>query len=810
MLWQWSPSVIAELIASAVLLALAIYVPWRDINRQARLTGVTLILACALWMLSHAIEIGLPVASYKESFVGLQLVLGTIAITFWLFYILHYLGPRKLLARRTYIISAIMPLIAILALSTNNVYGLMWTGIVIDSQNPYLPLQPSYGIIYWACMVYVAMLTLTGSFIIIWNIIRRRYGYRRESMYLLIAAALPLITAFIEVMGLLTFLKLPVGLTPWAACIGAIILIFNLPQFHLDQVIPVARDITFERIRDCILVLDKQNRVLDLNPAAEQLTGYRISDAFGLSIEQIWPHQSTPMITFNKMAEAGEKLVFERDGKQRAYDLRISTTTGSDGRLTGQVVLLTDITERKQAEEALRESNDKYRTLVESAGEGICVIQDGVLKFVNSKLAATAGLSIDEMTNKPFLDYVHPEDRDLIIERESRRIQGEVFEISYPFRAIDTLGQTKWLNLNAVLITWEGKAATLNFLMDITESRQMEEALKDSEAKYRLLADNTVDGIWLLDMNLKLMYCSPASEKQSGFTTQEIMEMSLEQYFTPESLKVVAEAFVQEIPKAEADPDYNPILTFDLEFYKKDGTAFWAECKFSIIRDKQGKPGSILVQARDITERKQYEEKLVKSYDSLKKSLNDAIDTMVKIVETRDPYTAGHQQRSADLASAIAREMKLDDTRIDQLRMAAIIHDIGKMYVPSDILSKPGKLSDIEFSLIKTHAKAGYDIVKDMDFPCSVAKVVLQHHERLDGSGYPNQLKGEDTLLEAKILAVADVIEAMASHRPYRPALGIARALEEISNNKGKLYDTDVVDTCLELFNSGKFEFKSV
>jgi len=223
-----------------------------------------------------------------------------------------------------------------------------------------------------------------------------------------------------------------------------------------------------------------------------------------------------------------------------------------------------------------------------------------------------------------------------------------------------------------------------------------------------------------------------------------------------------------------------------------------------------GKERIILLAIEDITERKLSEEKLLKSYESLKKTLNDAINTMAKIVEIKDPYTAGHQRKVADLATAIAREMKLEDTRIDQLRMAAIIHDIGKMYVPSDILSKPGKLSDIEFGLIKIHAQSGYDIVKSMDFPCSVAKTVLQHHERLDGSGYPNQIKGEDTLLEAKILAVADVIEAMAANRPYRPALGIAKALEEISKNKGKLYDPDVVDACLEIFTSGRFEFKSV
>ena len=210
----------------------------------------------------------------------------------------------------------------------------------------------------------------------------------------------------------------------------------------------------------------------------------------------------------------------------------------------------------------------------------------------------------------------------------------------------------------------------------------------------------------------------------------------------------------------------------------------------------------------DITERKLSEEKLLKSYESVKKTLSDAINTMVKIVELRDPYTAGHQQKVADLATAIAREMKLDDTRIDQLRTAAIIHDIGKIYVPSDILSRPGRLTDMEFNLIKTHSQNGYDIVKSMDFPCNVAKTVIQHHERLDGSGYPNGLKSEDTLLEAKILAVADVIEAMASHRPYRQALGIDKALEEISKNRGKLYDPEVVDACLELFKSGKFEFK--
>jgi len=152
--------------------------------------------------------------------------------------------------------------------------------------------------------------------------------------------------------------------------------------------------------------------------------------------------------------------------------------------------------------------------------------------------------------------------------------------------------------------------------------------------------------------------------------------------------------------------------------------------------------------------------------------------------------------------------MKLEETRVEHLVMAASIHDIGKMYVPSDILSKPGKLSDIEWAMIRAHAQGSYDILKDLEFSQPIALMALQHHERLDGSGYPNGLKGDQMLLESKILAVADVVEAMSSHRPYRPTLGLDQALEEISNNKGVLYDPDVVDTCVRLFREQGFKFE--
>jgi len=189
------------------------------------------------------------------------------------------------------------------------------------------------------------------------------------------------------------------------------------------------------------------------------------------------------------------------------------------------------------------------------------------------------------------------------------------------------------------------------------------------------------------------------------------------------------------------------------------------------------------------------------------KLAHELVDMVGRIVETRDPYTAGHQLKVSELATAIAREMKLTVDRIEGIRIASLIHDIGKVSIPAEILSNPIKLNEIESSLIKDHSQIGYDILKTIDFPWPVAQIIIQHHEKLDGSGYPQGLKGNKILLEAKIIGVADVVEAMSSHRPYRPTLGIDKALEEISQNRGILYDPEVVDTCLKLFREKKFKF---
>jgi len=236
----------------------------------------------------------------------------------------------------------------------------------------------------------------------------------------------------------------------------------------------------------------------------------------------------------------------------------------------------------------------------------------------------------------------------------------------------------------------------------------------------------------------------------------------------------------------------------ELEGVKRDGTKVPLEVSVSTWETQ--KETFKVVVIRDVTKQKDAMEKL-------EKTLQGAVRALSATIEKRDPYTAGHQRRVAELACAICKEIDLSEDEITGIRIAGEIHDIGKIAIPSELLTNPRKLSDVEFNMIKAHTEVGYDILKSIEFPWPIAEIVLQHHERLDGSGYPRGLSGSEILPEARIIAVADVVEAMASHRPYRSSLGINVALEEILKNSGVLYDSEMVEVCLRLFKEKRFEF---
>jgi PAS domain S-box-containing protein len=286
-----------------------------------------------------------------------------------------------------------------------------------------------------------------------------------------------------------------------------------------------------------------------------------------------------------------------------------------------------------------------------------------------------------------------------------------------------------------------------------------------------------------------------------GYSKEELIGLNYKQYTDLESGRKCFHIYLNIYKTGK------PGKIVDFDIIRKDGTRRHVESSVSLIRDPAGNPIAFRSIVRDVTERKQAEEALNQSFARLRDALSATVGATAMMVETRDPYTAGHQRRVADLGRAIALEMQLTDEQIEGIHMAGMVHDLGKISVPSEILSKPTRLTDLECRLIKTHPQAGYDILKDIAFPWPIARIVLEHHERMDGSGYPQGLTGDRALLESRILSVADVVEAMASHRPYRPGLGIDAALVEIESNRGILYDPVIVDACLKLFREKGYRF---
>jgi len=333
------------------------------------------------------------------------------------------------------------------------------------------------------------------------------------------------------------------------------------------------------------------------------------------------------------------------------------------------------------------------------------------------------------------------------------------------------------------------------------ERREARESLQESEERYRNLIESTYDLIQSVAPDGRFLFVNRAWQETLGYTKVELPRINLWKIIHPQSLSHCQEIFSQVI-KGKS------IKNIQATFVAKDGSPIQVEGNVT-GRYMGGKLIATHGFFHDITERKQAEKELRQSYKKLRKMLADIVQTVALTVEIRDPYTAGHQQRVSQLASAIAQQINLSPDQVEGIYMTAILHDIGKISVPAEILTKPGRLTEIEMNMLKTHPQVGYDILKRIDFPWPLAEIVLQHHERMDGSGYPQGLKGDEILIEARILGVADVVEAMSSHRPYRPALGIDKALEEISKNKGILYDPEVVDACLKLFKEKGFKFES-
>jgi PAS domain S-box-containing protein len=425
--------------------------------------------------------------------------------------------------------------------------------------------------------------------------------------------------------------------------------------------------------------------------------------------------------------------------------------------------------------------------------------------YVSPSVKYLRGYEPEEVMKQPATETMTPSSGDLVMRTLSEVMELEKSghrEISMsrtlPLELRRKDGTTVWTEMKFSFIRDEKQRplGIMGVTRDITERKRAEEELKQNEERYRSIFENAQEGIFRSTPEGKLIMANPAMAMIFGYESPEEMmtgvtDIARQHYVNPEDRRKLKEMI----------DEHGFIKKYEAQNNRKDGSIIWASLTMHAVRDEKGQSMYYDGIIEDITNRKQAVEKI-------RKALGATVQAIAVTVETRDPYTAGHQRRVSDLAGAIATEMNLPIDQIDGILMAAGIHDLGKISVPAEILSKPTKLTNIEFSIIKTHSQSGYDILKNIDFPWPIAKTVLEHHERMNGSGYPNGLTGDNILLESRILSVADVVESMASNRPYRPSLGIEAAMEEIEKNKGTLYDADAVDVCLRLFREKGFQLE--
>ncbi len=581
-----------------------------------------------------------------------------------------------------------------------------------------------------------------------------------------------------------------------------------------------------ENLSDVVWVIGMDLAFTYVSPSVERLLGYSVEETMGTPVEQIVTPASFEMAMRVRDEEAdrertgecdrGRSVTLElelprKDGSTVWTENRVSYLRDSGGAVIGYLGVSRDIGERKKSQEALRASEERFRAIFERSPIGAIVYDvQGLTVGANKACLDIFGLSdVSEMKGPALFGDPNSSDKAQRKLRNGKTVTGEVqIDLDLARRTglyNTTRSGTACLRLTVTPLGTDSKGLPSGYLAlveDITESKKAEEALQASEERFRGLVETTSDWVWEVDRKGVYTYASPKVSTVLGYDSQELLGKTPFDFMPPREARRVAAAFNSYMAKQE------PFAFLENVCRRKDG--------HPVVMETSGVPffgrdGTLLGYRgidRDITERRRVARQLEQSLKKLERTMETTIQAISTTIEARDAYTAGHQRRVTQLAGVIARDMSLPSAQIAGIRVAGLLHDIGKISIPTEILSKPGQLTDVEMSMIKTHPKVGYDILKSIEFQWPVAEIVLQHHERLDGSGYPSGIRGERILLEARILAVADVVEAMSSHRPYRPAVGIDKALEEITRGEGTIYDPRVVRACVEAFTKRAFEFE--
>jgi PAS domain S-box-containing protein/putative nucleotidyltransferase with HDIG domain len=553
----------------------------------------------------------------------------------------------------------------------------------------------------------------------------------------------------------------------------------------------------FDAVDDIIVVATPEGRLIYANLAVSAKLGYGAAELSGMQVLDLYPAEKRAAATAIYAAmlkgerESNPPPLLAKSGALIPVETRMWR-----GRWNGAACLFGISKDLSSEQEALQKFERLFRG--NPALISVNSLPDGRFTDVNEAFVEGLGYSREEILGRTGQElglFAQPGgQRELAEQRQAR---GSISARELKVRRKD--GTVLEGLFSGEIIESHGQEVSLTVMIDQTERKQAEDALRQSEERYRSLFETMAEGVVLIAVDGRLISANPAAESILGLSRSQIADLihdsSRWELLRPDGTPLPAKAIAAPLGLAAKD--------VVVGFARPDGTVSWISVNATPFLDPTGAPEGVVVSFADVTELKHAEQEIRESLATQQAITDGVITALSRSIEARDPYTAGHQRRVGELAAAMAPHMGLGEEAAEGLRVGGLLHDVGKINIPAEILSKPGLLTMLELELIKGHAEAGYEILAAIHFPWPVAAMAQQHHERLDGTGYPRGLKGEQILLEARLLAVADVVEAMASHRPYRPALGLEAAFAEVHAGAGTRFEAAVVAACERVFAEG-------
>ncbi|MFA5867193.1 MAG: PAS domain S-box protein [Actinomycetota bacterium] len=568
----------------------------------------------------------------------------------------------------------------------------------------------------------------------------------------------------------------------------------------------------FENTTVGVIRTGADGSLLSSNPAFAQMLGYKTTEELINAVPNVRALYVDPGQRKRLLVILNDKVVANdypielkrKDGSVCSISVNVRAIKDKTGKVIALEGLLVDITQRRQAEEQLKEAHGKLEATLRAIPDLMFEVDTKGQIYdyhapANELLYAPPETFVGKNVSK-----VLPEPAAYICMEAISKATAHGWSRGATYMLDLPKAGKRWFELSIDTKKHDSKKIErlLVISRDITDRVLAEESIKHERDTAQMYLDIVDTVVVAVNAEGNVIMINKYGADLLGYTEEEIIGKPWLTTFIPYHERALVEGMFERIAKGE-----KAVESYDNTVLRKNGEERLINWRHRFVNDDKGKLKFVVSSGVDITDIHKARYEVRQSYSQLQSIVDGIIKALAMTVETRDPYTAGHQRRVAQLAVAMAEVLGWKEIQIKGLEMAATIHDIGKMYVPAEILNKPGKLDAVEFELIKLHSAAGYNIVKDIEFVEPVADMVRQHHERLDGSGYPDGLKHQDIVPGAKVMAVADVVEAMSSDRPYRPGRGLNAALEEVQDRKGGLYDAEAVEACMELFVKAKFKF---